>query len=99
MSSLKGRKQRTKLWRQLKKRHKYIRRLKMITSKVDGWLIDGQTIRHPRWIDVYNKKSTFCYKDTATPCSCEMCSGEHYTRGKEKSLIAREMELIGNDLI
>ena len=75
---------RNKHWRQLIKRKKYIRRLKTISAKVDGWIINGVTIRNPKWIDVYNEKGTFRYKNTSTPCSCEMCSGGHYKRCKEK---------------
>lgn len=82
---------RNKHWRQLVKRKKYISRLKTVASQVDAWIINGETIRNPKWIDVYNKKGTFHYKNTSTPCSCEMCSGEHYKRYKEKVNIQKEL--------
>lgn len=41
---------------------------------------DGKTICHPHWFELMALPWARVYKTTGTPCSCSMCSGEHYNR-------------------
>lgn len=72
---------RNKLWR--KKQLKRVFKARMIYHAACGWTIreaDGTLTRHPRWFELAKIKQVQAYKNTGTPCSCEMCRSERYDR-------------------
>ncbi len=78
---------RRQLWRVFKGR--------MILYAGYGRLItnaNGHIITHAHWFELARHKSCFVYKSTGTPCSCHLCRGIRYNRGKFKKETQRIIE-------
>lgn len=77
---------RTKLWR---RRHEWrLYKKKMMLFASYSWPMrnsDGVLIENPRWVDFVGARGYFCYKSMRTPCSCDICRGEKYSRNDYKS--------------
>ena len=81
---------RNKWSRNQKKDQKYITRIKQHAAY---WYNPDRTAKGRHWTELYNEKYTFAYKTTSTPCSCPMCSGEHYNRLQYKEETKRELDM------
>ena len=73
--------ERNKLWR----RKQQYRLLKSrIVKRADGFrgfmLDDGTYVQHPHWTQLIKSHWAQVYKTTRTPCSCQLCQGESYSR-------------------
>jgi hypothetical protein len=53
------------------------------------FIINGERIRNPRWIDLYKANWNPVYKSVRKPCSCWMCCGEKYNRCSYKKETVR----------
>lgn len=87
---------RTKKWRQLQRDKHYIEKLKLFSNcsgRTRFVLNDGSYINHPTWKDLYDLNWQNYYKSVNTPCSCPMCSGEHYNRARQKRIDREQLEL------
>ena len=57
---------------------------------------DGPCFNNPTWKDLKKEGWTQVYRTTGTPCSCIMCTGEHYRRldfKRETERILKEEDL------
>lgn len=91
---------RTKKWRQFQRDKHYIEKLKLYSntsSNCSFVLDDGTYLNHPTWKDLYDLNWQNRYKSVNTPCSCILCSGEHYKRSVQKKLDKEQLELQLND--
>ena len=72
-------------WRKHKEKAKYIRRVKYWMLN-DLYIFDnnGNKIEHPNITQCLESKWSKIYKNTGTPCSCDMCSYGKYNRLEAK---------------
>ena len=83
--------QRNKYWRRQHTERLFKQRM-MLRAAWGSYLIkneDGTWNRHPHWFEIANERSNKVFKSTGMPCSCPMCSGEHYDRLDYKKDTAR----------
>jgi len=71
---------RDKRWRIEQRNRIYAAQMKLYAAYGSEFIIDGERIRNPRWIDLYKANWNPVYKSVRTPCSCWMCRGEEYNR-------------------
>lgn len=78
-------KKRTRAWRRHQARRVYKARLKYVAA-----IRNEQNVT---WKDLLGEHGVLVYKTTGTPCSCWLCRGESYDRGKAR----QECRRIVND--
>ena len=71
---------RNKHWRIEQRNRIYVAKMKLHAAYGSGFIINGEWVRNPRWIDLYKANWNPVYKSVRTPCSCWMCCGEKYNR-------------------
>lgn len=71
---------RNKHWRTGQRNKIYIAKMKLHASYGGVFFLEGKLVHNPRWIDLYKSGWSPVYKSTRTPCSCQLCKGERYSR-------------------
>ena len=71
---------RNKRWRIEQRNRIYAAKMKLHAAYGNEFIIDGELVRNPRWIDLYRANWNPVYKSVRTPCSCWICRGERYNR-------------------
>jgi hypothetical protein len=86
---------RNKHWRIEQRNRLYEAKMRLFASYDTDFILNGERIRNPRWIDLYKSNWNSVYKSVRTPCSCFICQGEQYNRRafkKETNRIIVESE-------
>lgn len=79
---------RNKHWRILQRNKIYAARMRLEAaygSYGNEFIVNGESIRNPRWIDLYKANWNPVYKSVHTPCSCWLCQGQKYDRSQYKT--------------
>ena len=76
---------RNKHWRIEQRNRVYAGKMRLFAAWGNPVILHGQTIQHPRWIELYQANWNPVWKSVRTPCSCWMCRGEAYDRCKHRS--------------
>lgn len=87
----------TRAWRRIQKKRVWRNRLGIVFRAFSPAYIDDpatETIREAEtWKELQKVKWCQVYRTTGQPCSCEMCSGERYSRAdfkRETRMVFRE---------
>ena len=88
---------RNKEWRRKHTFRVWRNRVKVYASWTRYWIMDdGSLVYNPHWFELMKCRWARVYKTTGTPCSCPLCSGEHYNRRAYKKetrrIIAETMD-------
>lgn len=75
---------RNKHWRIEQRNRIYAAKMKLYASYGGVFFLNGEKVRDPRWVELYNANWNPVYKSVRTPCSCWMCCGERYNRRQHK---------------
>lgn len=78
---------RNKHWRIGQRNRIYAAKMKLHAaygSSGEEFILNGERIRNPRWVDLYRANWCPVYKSVRTPCSCWLCRGESYDRRRYK---------------
>lgn len=78
-----------KHWRIEQRNRIYIVKMKLFAAYSDKKIINGEPSINARWIDLYRANWNCVYKSVRTPCSCWLCRGQRYDRGRYKSTTRR----------
>ena len=73
----------TRAWRRIQKKRVWRNRLRLIFRAFDSVYFDpstGMIRRAKTWKELRKVKWCQVYRTTGQPCSCEMCTGERYSR-------------------
>ena len=92
----------TRAWRRIQKKRVWRNWLRIIFSAFTAVYLEdsstGETREAESWKELRKVKWCQVYRTTGQPCSCEMCSGERYSRiefkRKTKEVIAEELEML-----
>lgn len=87
----------TRAWRRIQKKRVWRNRLRIVFRAFSPAYVDDSatgTIREAEtWKELQKVKWCQVYRTTGQPCSCEMCSGERYSRvdfKRETRMVFRE---------
>lgn len=83
---------RNKHWRIEQRNKIYTAKMKIYASYGGSFILNGENVINPRWIELYKANWNPVYKSVRTPCSCWMCCGEKYNRCRYKLDARRILE-------
>lgn len=71
---------RNKHWRIEQRNRIYIAKMKLYASCSGSFILNGEKVINPRWVELYKANWNPVYKSARTPCSCWICRREVYNR-------------------
>lgn len=71
---------RNKHWRIEQRNRIYAAKMKLYASYGGLFILNGEKIYNPRWIELYEANYFPAYKSMRTHCSCWICKGKRYKR-------------------
>ena len=83
---------RNKHWRMEQRNRIYTAKMKLKAVSGGVFIINGERVSNPRWIDLYKANWMPMYKSVRVPCSCWMCRGEEYNRRAYKKETVRILD-------
>lgn len=80
---------RNKRWRIEHRNRVYAAKMKLSAAYGGEFILNGERVSDPCWIDLYRANWNPVYKSVRTPCSCWLCRGEEYNRRTYKTETAK----------